>query len=123
MTTPDVAQLVERLDRIEQDLELQIRETRRRNRQLGKPRRSAWLEWVTGLSVPIVLALGMAVIQNRENIARIEETRFTRGDALEMESRILERVNEVPSWLRNNLSEIKASVRDIQSRMRELEKR
>lgn len=84
----------------------------------------AW-EIILKAMVPLSLALGTwlaaTTFDHAKRLERIEESRFTKADALEMERRIIDR--SVPKWLANDLKQINESLTDVRDRLRALEKK
>lgn len=76
-------------------------------------------------TVPISVILGSALVSHEIRIRTLEEHRFTRADAKDLQSGIQEWVatSQPPEWLKENIREIKDSMKEIASRLRALEQR
>jgi hypothetical protein len=76
------------------------------------------------LLVPLVLVLGSTLIAHEVRIARIEASdmyHMKEADLINMERRIGSML--VPSWLKEDIDDIKAGQKDIILRLRALEQR
>lgn len=86
---------------------------------------SRWFEWGARL---LLVALVVHSLNIRERVAGIESNRFTNKEAAEMERRILAKVPppEVDlglAVLKEGQAEIKALLRDMDKRLRDVETR
>lgn len=71
------------------------------------------------ISIPVVLASGGMVVGLHVRVSTIEGNRFTNRDAQEMERRIMAMFP--PSWLVQDIRDIKTSLGKIDDRLRVLE--
>lgn len=81
-------------------------------------------DWAMRAAIPVVMALSLWAINIDRRVTRMESNRFTQHDAREMEDRLritLENLATVPVWIREDLSEIKGLLRDMDKRIREVE--
>ena len=75
--------------------------------------------------VPISILIGSVLIAHEVRISKIESNRFTDKDAAVHEAAMKEYVLQysTPSWLRDDITEIKDTLKAVQSRLRELERK
>ena len=71
------------------------------------------------LMVAVTIAMGGAVITHEIRLGSIESRQFTLQDANEMERRLLEHLP--PSWLREDIKELKGGQKEILRRVTTLE--
>jgi len=78
----------------------------------------AWsvLEW--GLRV-VTLAMAAAVLAHEWRLINIESNRFTDQDGHQLEAKILEKLP--PQWLREDIRDIKSSLKSFDERLRRIE--
>lgn len=69
--------------------------------------------------VPVSILLAGSLVSHEVRLAKIEESRFTERDASLMERRIIESIP--PPWLKAQIEEIKALLRENTSRLRAVE--
>lgn len=106
-----LTQLFDRLDKIERDSE-------RIHSSLQKDR--LW-DFMLKLSIPVVLAVGTMVIKHEMDLSTIQASRFSARDAHELEMRLSNPA--IPSWLREQLRDIKDLLQVQDARLREVEKK
>lgn len=63
-------------------------------------------------AVPISIALAGAVIKHEVELGKIQETRFTQAQGLEMKADVMEQVRREfpPDWLREQMNRIEGKV-------------
>lgn len=77
-------------------------------------------DMATKAAVPLSLLIGGAMVAHEIRITKLEETRFTTIDAERMRREI--ESSYPPPWLRAQILEMKASLAEINTRLRDLER-
>lgn len=74
-------------------------------------------------TVPLSVIIGSALVTHEVRIAKLEESRFTGSDGVKLERDIRAYVQDSfpPNWLREDIQEIKASMKSIEGRLRKIE--
>lgn len=112
----------ERLQQIHMTAEAKLEELFHRLERLERKKASDRVWDLAGrVAVVIVLGVGSWMIGHEVRLSKIESNRFTDAAAIQLERRILQQLP--PSWLREDITEIKAMLKDYGVRMRELEQK
>jgi len=77
-------------------------------------------DFATKATVPLAMVIGGALVTHEVRLTKIESNRFTQEAARELERRIEAQI--VPGWLKENINDMKDTLKAIEARLQQIEK-